>query len=122
MPSYTKTVRTNLTPRSRAKQPAAYPPHPPLQSGGWYHGTAFEALGPGRVATPEPPRKSSGLAVLLSVLFGPLGLFYLSTTAGLVATVVTGGALVAMGALSLLFLWPLAIVTTICSVRLRIDF
>jgi hypothetical protein len=57
-----------------------------------------------------PATKSAGLAVVLSVLFGPLGLCYLSTTGGLVATVLTVAVLGYSGSfLPLLLLWPLAV-------------
>jgi hypothetical protein len=100
----------NWAPRSHASTPTAFPPHPPLQSGGWYRGSTVEAPGPGRPPVVPPAKKSAGLAVVLSVLFGPLGLCYLSTTGGLVATVFTVGVLGYSGSfLPLVLLWPLAV-------------
>ena len=119
MESHTK------TPRSYVTTPPAFPPHPPLQSGGWYRGSLAELPGPGRPPVVVPPaRKSTGVAVLLTVLFGPLGLCYLSGTGGLVATVVVVAALglSGMGFLPLLLLWPLCVVVAACAVRLRLDF
>ncbi|TDV52242.1 hypothetical protein [Actinophytocola oryzae] len=107
-------------PRSQASKPIAFPPHPPLQSGGWYHGTTIEVAGPGRPAVSTPSPKSATTAVLLSLLFGPLGLCYLSVTGGLVATVVTVAVLGWAGAgfLPLLFLWPLAVAVAVYGSRL----
>lgn len=113
------------TPRSHARTPVVVPPHPPLQSGGWYHRTVVEMPGPGRPPVTVPPaRKSMGLAILLSALFGPLGLWYLSVTGGLVSTVVTIAVLgfAGVGFAPLLFLWPLAVVAAVCGVRLRLEF
>lgn len=108
MESHTK---PHWVPKSNASVPVVFPPHPPLQSGGWYRGTAVEAPGPGRPPVVTRPRKSTGLAVLLSVLFGPLGLCYLSVNGGLLATVVTVGVLAyaEAGFLPLVVLWPLAV-------------
>jgi len=53
--------------------------------------------------------KSTGLAVALSVLFGPLGLWYLSAGAGLTATVVSAVVVGTAGLPSLLLLWPLSV-------------
>ncbi len=118
MESHTK------TPRSHASTPLAYPPHPPLQSGGWYRGTMIELPGPGRPPLVAPPvRKSARLAILLTVLFGPLGLCYLSTTGGLVAFVVVVAVLGFAGSfLPLLLLWPLCVAAAACASRLRLDF
>jgi hypothetical protein len=119
MESHTK------TPPSHASTPLAYPPHPPLQSGGWYRGTMIELPGPGRPPLVAPSvRKSAGLAVLLAALFGPLGLCYLHVTGGLVATVAVVAVLgfLGMGFLPLLLLWPLCVVLAACASRLRLDF
>jgi hypothetical protein len=119
MQSHTHTTRSN------AIAPVVYPPHPPLQSGGWYHRTSVELPGPGRPPLTAPPtRKSMSVAVLLTVLFGPLGLCYVSVPGGLVATVTTVAVLgfVGSGFTPLLVLWPLAVVAAVCAVRLRLDF
>lgn len=118
MESHTK------TPRSHASTPLAYPPHPPLQSGGWYRGTMVELPGPGRPPVLMPrPRKSDGLAIVLAVLFGPLGLCYLSVRGGLVATVAAVAVLgfADMGFLPLVLLWPLSVVAAAVAIRLRLD-
>jgi hypothetical protein len=60
-----------------------------------------------------PAAKSAGIAVALSVLFGPLGLWYLSAGAGLTATVLTAVAVGLAGLPSLLLLWPLAVVVAV---------
>lgn len=61
-------------------------------------------------APAEPPRpKSRRIAVLLAVLFGPLGLYYASPVGGLFMTfvcVVVGIGTVGVG---LLFAWPVCI-------------
>jgi hypothetical protein len=104
------TTLADWSPRSHATKPAAFPPHPALQSGGWYQASPLEAPGPGRPPVIPTTKKSAGLAVMLSVLFGPLGLCYLSPTGGLVATVITVGVLGYSGSfLPLVFLWPLAV-------------
>jgi hypothetical protein len=103
--------RVDFTPKSAAAVPRVFPPHPPLQSGGWYHGQAVEVPGPGRPPVDEPVEKSARLAMVLAAIFGPLGLFYLSANGGLAATVVTVAVLGAagMGFWPLLLLWPLAV-------------
>jgi hypothetical protein len=55
--------------------------------------------------------KSLGVAVVLTVLFGPLGLCYLSANLGLVATVVAVAVLgqAGMGFLPLVVIWPLTV-------------
>jgi hypothetical protein len=107
----TVTYLADWHPKSQATTPAAFPPHPPLQSGGWYHGSAAEAPGPGRPPVVVPAKKSLGLAVLFTVLFGPLGLCYLSVNYGLVATVLAVGILgyAGMGFLPVLFIWPMTV-------------
>lgn len=105
-------------PASHATKPDVFPPHPPLQSGGWYHGTTAEVPGPGRPPVVPPTTKSAGLAVLLTVLFGPLGLAYLSANIGLVATVLTVAILGYVGSfLPLLVIWPITIAVASRGVR-----
>lgn len=112
MNSHAKTLhrQAEWTPRSQASKPVVFPPHPPLQSGGWYRGTVVELSGPGRppVVVPE---KRVWVAVVLAALFGPLGLCYGSVKGGLLATVLTVAVLgyAEMGFLPLLLLWPLAV-------------
>jgi hypothetical protein len=103
--------RTNFTPKSLASVPRIFPPHPPLQSGGWYHGQTTEAPGPGRPPVDPPAEKSSTAAIALAAVFGPLGLFYLSSSGGAAATVLTVAVLSAagMGFWPLLLLWPLSV-------------
>jgi hypothetical protein len=84
-----------------------------------------ELPGPGRPAVLSAPvRKSTRLAVLLAALFGPLGLCYLSTTGGLVATVAVVAVLglSGLGFLPLLLLWPLCVAVAAGASRLRSDF
>jgi hypothetical protein len=101
--------------RSSAAVPAAIPPHPPLQSGGWYRGVSPEPAGPGRMPLAEPAPKSVGLAFVLSVLLGPVGLCYVSTNVGLVATALTAATLLVAGAgfVPLLVIWPLAVLGSV---------
>lgn len=100
------------TPKSLASTPAVYPPHPPLMSGGWYRGLADqEAIGPGRFPVPPTDRKSLRTALFLATLGGPLGLCYRSVAAGLLATALTAGLLLATGnVLVLAVVWPVAMV------------
>ena len=100
--------------RSTAETPAAFPPHPPLQSGGWYRGSPSEAPGPGRYPLAEPAPKSVGLALVLSVLLGPVGLCYVSANVGLVATALSAATLlIAGGLVPLLVIWPLSIIGSV---------
>jgi hypothetical protein len=125
MESHTKTttevLQAKWTPRHQATKPAVFPPHPPLQSGGWYRGSVLEAPGPGRPPVVTRQEKSVGLAVLLTVLFGPLGLCYLSVGGGLVATVVVVAVLgqVSAGFLPLVVLWPLTVAAAAWGVSRR---
>ena len=113
----TRTV-ADWAPTSHASTPRAFPPHPPLQSGGWYHGATAEAPGPGRPPVVPPTAKSTGLASLLSVLFGPLGLCYLSSSGGLVATVGTVAVLGYFGSfLPLLLIWPVSVAAAVWGSR-----
>ena len=110
MARHSKTVpHAEWIPTSHAKPPPVFQPHPPLQSGGWYHASGDEAPGPGRPPVVTRPEKSLGLAVLLSVLFGPLGLCYLSAGVGLAATAVTAVVVLVAGVPWLLLLWPLSV-------------
>jgi hypothetical protein len=114
----TRTTFADWAPASHASTPAAFPPHPPLQSGGWYHGATAEAPGPGRPPVIPPVTKSPGVAVGLAVLGGPLGLCYLNVNAGLVATVLTVAVLGFVGSfLPLLVVWPLAVALAVRGVR-----
>lgn len=101
--------------RSTAVVPAVIPPHPPLLSGGWYHGLATEAVGPGRMPLTKSAPKSVGVAFVLSVLFGPMGMCYVSANAGLTATALTATALIiaSAGLAPLLAIWPLAVLGSV---------
>lgn len=57
--------QAQLTPRSGASVPAAYAPHPPLQSGGWYRATVRELPGPGRPPVVDG-RTNRGVATFLA--------------------------------------------------------
>jgi hypothetical protein len=108
----TRTIDSaNAAPKPHVTVPRMIPPHPPLQSGGWYHGQTVEAPGPGRPPVHPQVEKSAALAMALTALFGPLGLFYLSTNGGIAATVVTVTVLgfAGMGFWPLLLLWPLSV-------------
>lgn len=95
MDSDTRTLARQAawTPRSGASTPAAFPPHPPLQSGGWYRGTGVELPGPGRPPVVTSPRMSARAAVVLTVLFGLIGVLARAIDDGAFAAVVTVGAL-----------------------------
>jgi hypothetical protein len=105
------------TPRSYAVKPAAFAPYPPLVSGGWYRSVDQEVLGPGRYPVAAPVKKSAVTAVLLTLLFGPLGLCYLSAIGGLVATAVTVVVAMAWTVPTLAIIWPVAMGLAILSVR-----
>ena len=110
MASQSRTViHAEWVPRSHATAPTAFPPHPPLQSGGWYHASMIEAPGPGRPPVVIRAKKSLGVAVVLGVLFGPLGLCYLSLALGLAATALTAVVVGYAGLPALLLLWPVSI-------------
>lgn len=114
MARHSKTVpHAEWIPTSHASAPTVFPPHPPLQSGGWYHASGKEAPGPGRPPVVTKAEKSIRLAVVLSVLFGPLGLCYLSAGAGLTATVLTAVVVGVAGLQWLLLLWPLSIAAAV---------
>ncbi|MGB3444588.1 MAG: hypothetical protein WBA97_38095 [Actinophytocola sp.] len=103
--------QADWTPASQASKPDVVPPHPPLQSGGWYRGTVIEMPGPGRPPVLVAQEKVTWVAVVLAVLFGPLGLCYASAKGGLLATVLTVAVLgyAEAGFLPLVLLWPLAV-------------
>lgn len=68
------------------------------------------ALSASRPALRPPPTKRVGVAFILTLLFGPLGLAYATVDGALVMIVASIGlALVAQG-LSLLVIWPACIV------------
>jgi hypothetical protein len=109
------------TPRSFATKPAAYLPHPPLISGGWYHrSSGQEAIGPGRYAVPAAGDRTVGAALVWTFFFGPLGLFYRSTTGGVVATALSLALLIATGsAMTLAAIWPTVMVLSAFPTRNR---
>lgn len=113
-PTLTPVLNSEWT-RSSAAVPDVIPPHPALVSGGWYHGLPAEGVGPGRMPLTERAPKSAGLAFVLSVLFGPVGLCYVSVNAGLVATALTAGTLLVAGAgfVPLLVIWPLCVLGSV---------
>lgn len=57
--------------------------------------------------------KSTGTAVVLTILFGPLGLFYASIVGGLILTAIT---VVTLG-LGIFLTWPLSIIWAIVAVN-----
>jgi hypothetical protein len=120
MASRAKTlIHAEWVPTSHATKPAVFPPHPALQSGGWYHATTVEAPGPGRPPVVTHAEKSARVAVGLTLLFGPLGLCYLSAGVGLAATLVTAVVVGYVGVPMLLLLWPLCVAVAARGVRRR---
>lgn len=97
-PTITPVLNSEWT-RSYASIPEAILPHPELQSG------------PGRIPLNEPRPKSAGVAFVLAMLFGPVGLCYVSARVGLVATALSAAILLVAGAgfVPLLAIWPLAV-------------
>lgn len=69
--------QAGLTPKSGATVPAAYPPHPPLQSGGWYRTTAAELPGPGRPPVTAPRRGQSSMVYVAVTVLGFVALLLL---------------------------------------------
>ncbi|MBN6041076.1 hypothetical protein [Amycolatopsis sp. 195334CR] len=92
------------TPRSLAVSPAVVLPHPPL---GW-EPAAVRALG-----------KSLGTALTWTLVFGPLGLCYLSIAFGLVATTAAVVAVVVGGAALVAVIWPVAMVLALLTTPRR---
>jgi hypothetical protein len=118
MASQSKTmIHAEWVPTSHATTPVVFPPHPALQSGGWYRATTDEEPGPGRPPVLTHTAKSPGVAVALSLLFGPLGLCYLSAGAGLMATVLAAVVVGYAGPVSLVVVWPLAVAAAVRGVR-----
>lgn len=102
---------TGLMAESSGSVPDAVPPHPPLVSGGWYHGTTpDEAMGPGRYPLYPTSDRSVGTAVVLTLAFGPAGLCYVSRSGGLICSALTVLAVVLLGFPPLLIAWPLSMV------------
>jgi hypothetical protein len=96
---------------STGMTPAPIPPHPPLVSGGWYQGLSpEEVLGPGRYPVEPPGDKSVVTALLLTLLFGPAGLCYVTVMGGLICSVLTATAVALLGFEPLLIAWPLTMV------------
>ncbi|HET9137967.1 hypothetical protein [Actinophytocola sp.] len=96
---------------SSGSVPPASPPHPPLLSGGWYHGMSpDEVLGPGRYPLHVPGDKSVRKALLLTLGFGPAGLCYVSRSGGLICSALTMLAVIMFGFPPLLIAWPLSMV------------
>jgi hypothetical protein len=54
--------------------------------------------------------KSVGIAILLSVLFGPLGMLYSTIAGGLVMMVVNGIAFFLTAGIGLIITWPIGII------------
>lgn len=55
-------------------------------------------------------RKSIGLALLLAIVFGPLGMLYTTVTGAIIMLVVTSVFAVLTAGLSLLVTWPVCVV------------
>jgi hypothetical protein len=102
-------------PTSHASVPVVYQPHPPKPFSGRYRDSVTEMPVRPRIGTRV--RKSVRLAVGLSVVLGPLGLWYLSAGAGLAATVLAVVAVGTVGLSALLLVWPLSIAATVWWVR-----
>jgi hypothetical protein len=83
-------VLSHESEKSHMAEPKAFPPHPPLLSGGWYRGVSFaEVLGPGRYPPDEPAGRPVGTALALGLLGGPLGLCYTSLAGGVACLLLT---------------------------------
>ncbi len=107
------------TPKAFGRRPTAFVPHPPLISGGWYQRTDHEVDGPGRCPVRRPVEKSAKVALRLTLVFGPLGLCYLSTVGGLAAAAV-GAATIAFGGVAMVaVIWPVAMVLALLALPRR---
>jgi hypothetical protein len=96
---------------SSGSVPPASPPHPPLVSGGWYHGLSVdEVMGPGRYPLHVTADRSVRKALLFTAGFGPAGLCYVSRSGGLVCSALTMVAVIMFGFPPLLIAWPLSMV------------
>ncbi|MFL6144608.1 MAG: hypothetical protein ACJ72N_22435 [Labedaea sp.] len=103
--------QSELMAESSGSVPYAIPPHAPLVSGGWYRGMSMvEVLGPGRYPVDVPGDKSVGLALALTLIFGPAGVCYVSVAGGLICLALTVVAVFLIGPAPLLVAWPLAMV------------
>jgi hypothetical protein len=91
MDSHARTLarQAEWTPQSGASMPAAFPPHPPLQSGGWYRGADVELPGPGRPPVDTSSGASARSALMLTLIFGLIGVLARSMDDGAFAAVVT---------------------------------
>lgn len=105
-----KNVLSHESEESHLAEPAAFPPHPPLLSGGWYRGMSFiEVLGPGRYPLAENADRSVGAALALSLLGGPVGLCYTSVVGGLTCLALMAIGLILVGFVTLPVVWLIAI-------------
>jgi len=79
MKNHTRTLarQAEWTPRSNASKPVAFPPHPPLQSGGWYRGSVVELPGPGRPPVVTSEKTGARSALVVAAVFGVLALLLL---------------------------------------------
>jgi hypothetical protein len=98
--------------------PDAIPPHPPLLSGGWYRGF-MEVLGPGRYPLDRPAERSVGAAMALSLVGGPLGVFYVSVLGGLVCLALAAVGTIVFGYKALLVVWPVSMIWAGIGANLR---
>ena len=91
MDSHARTLarQAEWTPQSGASMPAAFPPHPPLQSGGWYRGVDVELPGPGRPPVGASSGASARAALMLTLIFGLIGVLARALDDGVFAVVVT---------------------------------
>jgi hypothetical protein len=105
--------------RTEQESPAAQPGAPSASADG--HGIVIQNIVQqpptpmvgNLVGSLNGPAKSTGLAVVLTVLFGPLGLFYASVVGGAVLTAIT---VVTLG-VGIFLTWPAAIVWSIIAVN-----
>lgn len=94
-------------PPSGAPQPA-----PPGPTGGPYQGPQVHVTQQVQVAQPVviAAPKSVGVALLLTFLFGPLGLFYSSLVGGIVMLIASVGFASVTWGVSLLVTWPICMI------------
>jgi hypothetical protein len=115
-----RAVLSHQSERSNVVEPAVFPPHAPLLSGGWYRQqSSTELPGPGRYPLNDNADRSVGSALALSLVAGPIGLVYTSVLGALVCLVLTAIGLLVVGLVALPVVWLLSIVWSGMSARRR---
>lgn len=67
------------------------------------------------------PTKSMGMAIILTAIFGPLGMFYSTIVGGIIMFLVSIGVLIFTAGLGFLFTWPICIIWAAVAVKSHND-